>query len=68
MATTTRLLTAEDLWRMPGDEPWEIWEGELRKGPDAGGEASGIAGDIYALLRPFVLAGNLGKLATADGA
>ena len=52
---------------MPGDEPWEIWEGELRKVPGAGGEASGIAGDIYALLRPFVRAGNLGMLTTADG-
>ena len=67
MATTTTLLTAEDLWRMPTDEPWELWEGELRKVPGAGGEASELAGEIFALVRPFVRAGKLGMLTTADG-
>jgi len=67
MATTTKLYTADDLWRMPTDEPWELWEGELRKVPGAGLEASEIAGDIYALIRPFVRSSKLGVLSTADG-
>jgi Uma2 family endonuclease len=67
MTAPTKLLTAEDLARMPGDEPWEIWEGELRKVPGAGGEASSIAAMIVALLLPFVRARNLGMLTTADG-
>ncbi len=31
MVLTTKRYTAEDLWAMPGDEPWEIWDGQLRK-------------------------------------
>ncbi len=67
MTTTTKLFTAEDLWELPTDEPWEIWEGELRKVPGAGGEASNIALVIAALLFPTVRAGNLGMLTGADG-
>ena len=67
MATTTKLLTAEDLMRMATDEPWELWDGELRKVPGAGGTASELAGDIFALIRPFVRSRRLGMLTTADG-
>jgi Uma2 family endonuclease len=67
MAATTRLYTAEDLRRMPTDEPWELWEGELRRVPGAGGVASKLAGVIFALIWPFVRAGKLGLLTTADG-
>jgi Uma2 family endonuclease len=67
MATTVKLYTGEDLAAMPGDEPWELWEGALRKVPGAGGEASEIAGDIFALIRPFVRSAKLGMLTTADG-
>src|SRR5688572_10031412 len=67
MVTATNLLTAEDLAKMPTDEPWELWEGELRKVPGAGGEASGLAGIIFALILPFVRAHKLGMLTTADG-
>jgi Uma2 family endonuclease len=52
---------------MPTDEPWELWEGGLRKVPGAGGEASGIAGVIFALIFPFVRARKLGLLTPADG-
>ena len=48
MVTARKLLTADDLARMPTDEPWELWEGELRKVPGVGGEASGIGGVIFA--------------------
>jgi Uma2 family endonuclease len=64
---TTRLLTAEDLARMPTDEPWELWEGELRKVPGAGGVASGLAHWIGVLLSLFVRPRNLGWVTGADG-
>ena len=67
MTATTRLLTADDLWNMPGDEPWELWEGELREVPGAGVEASGIAAVILGLLFPFVRSSKLGVLTGADG-
>jgi Uma2 family endonuclease len=67
MATTAKLLTAEDLARMPTDQPWELWEGELRKAPGAGGEASGLGGVIFALIFAFVRPRKLGLLTPADG-
>ena len=66
MTATTKLDTAEDLWQMPTDQPWELWGGELRKVPGAGGEASSITGVIFSLLLPAVRAGHLGQLTTAD--
>jgi len=67
MTATTKLLTAEDLWLMPGDEPWEVWEGELRKVPAAGGEASSIGAVIVGMLFPVVRSSKLGLLTGADG-
>lgn len=67
MTTRVRLDTAEDLWRMPGDEPWELWEGELRKTPGAGGTASGIAAWTGALISIFVRPQGLGWVTGADG-
>jgi len=60
MTATTRLYTGEDLARMLGDEPWEIWDGELRRMPGAGSEANELAGAIFALIRPFVRSTKLG--------
>ncbi|CAA9529939.1 MAG: hypothetical protein AVDCRST_MAG73-871 [uncultured Thermomicrobiales bacterium] len=68
MSVTTRLYTVEALMEMPGDEPWELWEGELQQVGGAGGEASGIAGEIFVALHPFVRRGTLGLLTGADGA
>lgn len=65
MVLTTRLYTAEDLWAMPGDEPWELWDGELRKVPGSGVEASEIASIITSLIRPF--ARGIGFVTGADG-
>ncbi len=67
MVTTTRRYTAEDLWQMPGGEPWELWDGELRSVPPAGGEASYVASTINFLLRLFLRDDNLGMVTTADG-
>ncbi len=67
MATTATRYTADDLWRMPGDEPWELWDGELRKVPSAGGTASGFAHWIGALISIFVRPRELGWVTGADG-
>ena len=52
--TTRKLYTAEDLWALPGDEPWELWDGALHKVPGAGGLASSLAGWIGMLVSQFV--------------
>ncbi len=67
MATTAKLYTADDLWHMPGDEPWELWEGELRKVPGAAEEASAIAHWIGVLISLFVQPRRLGVVTGADG-
>lgn len=67
MSATTKRYTADDLWRMPGDEPWEIWEGELRKVPGAGGEASALASWIATLIILYVRPRRLGMVTGADG-
>ncbi len=67
MATTAKLYTADDLWHMPGDEPWELWDGELRKVGGAGGEASDIAQLIGMLIGMFVRPQRLGMVTGADG-
>jgi Uma2 family endonuclease len=64
---TTRLYTAEELAEMPTDEPWELWEGELRKVPGAGSEASGLAYWIGYLISVFVVPRDLGLITGADG-
>jgi Uma2 family endonuclease len=67
MVTRTGLYTAEDLAGMPSDEPWELWEGELRKVPGAGSKASGLAGWIVYLISFFVVPRDLGLVMGADG-
>lgn len=67
MSATTKLYTADDLWQMPGDEPWELWEGELRKVPGAGGEASELASWIATLVLLFVRPRRLGMVTGAGG-
>ncbi|MGH2531750.1 MAG: Uma2 family endonuclease [Thermomicrobiales bacterium] len=67
MTITTRLFTVEDLAKMPGDEPWELWEGELRQVPGAGGMASGLAGRILVMLSLYVWPRDLGWVTGADG-
>jgi Uma2 family endonuclease len=65
---TTRLYTAEDLAKMPSDEPWELWEGVLRKVPGAALKASGLAGWIGFHITRFVRPRGLGLVTGADGA
>lgn len=65
---TTRLLTAEDFAQIETDEPWELWEGEVRRVPGAGLEASELSGVIFSLIRGFVRPRNLGVVTVTDGA
>ena len=67
MSATTRLYSAGELARMPGDEPWELWEGELREVPSAGGRASVLAHWIGVLVSLFVGPRRLGLVTGADG-
>ena len=67
MALTTKPYTAQDLWRMPGDEPWELWDGELRRVPGSGIEASSIAGNVYFFVKAHVRETQLGVVTGADG-
>jgi Uma2 family endonuclease len=67
MATAAKLYTADDLWHMPGDEPWDLWEGELRKVPGSSEEASAIAHWIGGLISLFVQPRRLGVVTGADG-
>ncbi|MEA2514875.1 MAG: hypothetical protein QOJ59_4364 [Thermomicrobiales bacterium] len=67
MVTTTKLYTIDDLMAIPTDEPWELWEGELRKVPGAGGEASDIAGEILVRVRHHVKPREIGLAIGADG-
>jgi Uma2 family endonuclease len=64
---TTKLFTAEELFWMPGDEPWELWEGALRKVPGSGALASSIAGGVGAEISLFVRPRGLGLVTAANG-
>ncbi|HEY7035026.1 MAG TPA: Uma2 family endonuclease [Thermomicrobiales bacterium] len=66
-STRTKVVSVEQLMAMPTDEPWEVWEGELREVPAAGFDASALAGWICYLLLTFVKPRNLGVVTTADG-
>lgn len=67
MVLTTKLYPADDLWDMPGHEPWEIWDGELRKAPGAGDRATrtalAIGSDLLAYERQF----GIGMATGSDG-
>jgi Uma2 family endonuclease len=67
ISTRVRVANVEELMAMPTDQPWEVWEGELREAPGAGFDASALAGWIYHLLISFVKPRNLGVVTTADG-
>jgi Uma2 family endonuclease len=67
VSTRVRVANVEELMAMPTDQPWEVWEGELREVPGAGFDASALAGWIYHQLISFVKPRNLGVVTTADG-
>ena len=70
MMTTinTSLLTANDLWNMPGHgEGYELVLGELRTMAPSGYEHSSVGVDLATALNAFVKSNTLGKFTGADG-
>jgi len=67
MVLTTKLYTAEDLWAMPGDEPWELWQGELRTVAGSGDRATRTALAIGASLFAYEREHGLGMATGSDG-
>ena len=68
MATTAKRYTADDLLHMPGDEPWELWDGELRKVPGAGGAGERYRRLDLSLVNHFVRPRRLGIVTAATRA
>jgi len=68
MVLTTKLYTAEDLWAAPGDEPWEIWDGELRQVAGSGDRATRTALAIGASLFAYEREHGIGMATSSDGA
>ena len=67
MVTTTKLYTAADLYLMPGDEPWELWDGELKRVPPASAGPTTIASIVNFHLRLYLRDNNIGTVSSADG-
>ena len=67
MATTTRLVTADELLRMPRDGfRYELVRGELKKMPPAGHDHGEYALSIGASLRAHARANGLGRAYAAE--
>jgi Uma2 family endonuclease len=67
MTTTQKLMTEEDLLRMPGDGyRYELIEGELRQMPPTGFEHGRCTGAIHRLLDTHVYANKLGYVLAAE--
>src|SRR3990172_5506122 len=67
MVVQTRLVTAEELERMPqSDGHVELVQGEIIKMPPAGHEHGEIAGTIFLHLGEFVRRNRMGKVYAAE--
>jgi Uma2 family endonuclease len=66
MSTDARLITAEDLWNMPGDERRELVRGELRSMAPAGFEHGAIIIKLSFLLARYVADHKLGMVLGAE--
>jgi Uma2 family endonuclease len=67
MVTTTKLYTADDLWVMPTDEPWEIWRGELIEVPFSGMESSAVGYQVGHKVASYVAEYDLGVVTGEAG-
>ncbi|MGD9714505.1 MAG: Uma2 family endonuclease [Thermomicrobiales bacterium] len=67
MATTTQLVTVEDLLEMGCDAPFELWEGELVEVSPSGAKSSGIAFRIGGFLFNYAETQNPGLFTNAEG-
>ena len=67
MALQSRLMTADELIRLPRDgQRHELVKGELRTMPPAGFEHGDITSEIDSSLRPYVRSHGLGKVVAGD--
>src|SRR4051794_13166275 len=66
MSTEARLITAEDLWNMPGDQRRELVRGELRMMAPAGFEHGAIIIKLSKLLATYVDDHKLGLVVGAE--
>jgi Uma2 family endonuclease len=67
MATVEQVITAEQLFGMPGHEHFELVEGELVRMSPPGFDHGCIVGEIHAAIREFVRAARLGSVAVEAG-
>lgn len=63
---TTKLMTVEDVERLPESERFEIMRGEVRSMPPSNFDHSDISLGIGARVREFVMRNNLGRVVGAD--
>jgi Uma2 family endonuclease len=67
MAVEPRLITADELQRLPQDgKRHELVRGELRTMPPAGSEHGGVTAIFVISLGPYVLAHQLGRILTGE--
>jgi Uma2 family endonuclease len=66
VATTTKPITAEDLWKMPNDQRRELVRGELRMMAPSGFDHGAIIDNLHVLLSVYVKAKKLGKVVGAE--
>jgi Uma2 family endonuclease len=59
--------TADDLWLMPEDAPYELWRGAMVEVPPTAFESSAVAVRIGARIADFVAARELGVVTGAGG-
>jgi Uma2 family endonuclease len=67
MATTRKLMTADELWRLPDDgQRHELIAGELRTMSPTGDEHGTIVANLTGSLQPYVRAHRLGKITAGE--
>jgi Uma2 family endonuclease len=66
VATTTKPITAEELWRMPNDQRRELVKGEIRTMAPSGFDHGAIIDNLHVLLSTHVRAKKLGRVLGAE--
>ncbi len=67
MSTAAKIITADQLFRMPDDGfRYELWEGELRQMTPAGFQHGAIASSLASHLSQYVVAHQLGLITAAE--
>ena len=65
--TATQLVTADELYKMGGDAPYELIEGVLKEVSPSSSRSSEIGALILILVGQYVIEHRLGHLTNADG-